>query len=537
MELYEPSDFELDHDLFRHEQLESILWGLDLPTQVGIMEAETGSGKTAFARAMASRFKTVAVCRTRNLQATNYADRYGFDELYGRGNYKCILSDNMLTAAECEWAEQGMRWCPMNMKCEYYMRKRLVLKSRKASVNYAYWLAVSGHSAAWEDFEYQVLDEAHEVHLQVIEHSGSTVTESMRKKWELDEFPVVYEMEPERQAFLGISINPHRDAIDWLTVSRDKLRVTYGKLRGEKKARECEILGKKLSATISALHRTPNDWFIQSGPRARLFKGKRYPGFVCKPLTARHHYAHYFPNTRKVVLMSATIGKVEAFVEELGIDEYSFRRVESVWPPEVRPIEIYDAPRMSKTNLDKDSSALGKQADMIAEFVKSAPGSWSGLALVTRRDEVGALAKRLSKRGLEDRVFAIPGWDDVYVPTDEQVKMWHERLRKVPNSIAISCNLWTGYDGVEERLLMVCKVPFGSLAGTFNVTRMERFRKTYSMEAGNLFAQGLGRIWRGERGHYIVDGQVNKRVAVFDGSWSRLKSYIPKGVKEAFVKV
>jgi len=390
-----------------------------------------------------------------------------------------------------------------------------------------------------------VLDEAHEIPGLVIEQAGTTIGEKVRKEWELPPFPNIIELDAERQALMGISINPYSDAIEWLSKCHEKLGEKYKWLsqrREDKKyrklGRKCELLGRRIADTILALHRTPDDWFIRSGPKARRFRGGKVPGFVCKPLTARHHCRHYFlEGDRKVVMMSATIGKIEAFTEELGIEKYSFRQVEGAWPPETRPIHVYDAPKMSKGGLEKDQSALGKQADLMAEFIKDSPNRWSGLILVTRRAEVGALARRLAKRGLEERVFPIPGWDDMYIPTNEQVELWHRRLHRIPNSIAISCNLWTGYDGFKENLLLIGKVPFGDLSSAFNYTRMARFRKTYNLEAGNLFSQGLGRIRRGEPEHYDVDGWVNKKVAVFDGSWTRLKSYIPEGIKASFVRV
>ena len=65
---------------------------------------------------------------------------------------------------------------------------------------------------------------------------------------------------------------------------------------------------------------------------------------------------------------------------------------------------------------------------------------------------------------------------------------------------------------------------------------MEYSRKTYNWRTANQLAQGLGRTRRGRECDYDVNGQVNGFVAVADGSWKRVKKFLPGWVMEAIVE-
>jgi Rad3-related DNA helicase len=354
-------------------------------------------------------------------------------------------------------------------------------------------------------------------------------------------------MSIEWQIINRVTVRPMPDAIGWLNESIVILRQRYQELsdiikdgggdsKTRKQLRRCEMLGKKVSSTLHALITYPDDWYIKSGKRARTFRGNKVPGFVCKPLTARHHAPSYFiSDDWDTILMSATIGDPVAFSEELGIDDYTYHQVPSEWTPDVRPIEVLAAPVMSRKNTLKHPSAFEKQADVIAEAIHDCNESWSGLILVTRKSEAGLLAGRLAERGLQDRVWVTPGNDGVYVPTDHQVNAWHKRLRQVPNSICLSWSLWTGYDGLDEKILVAAKSPAPFLGDGFERARMEYSRRFYNWRTGCTLAQGLGRIRRGRACDYNVNGQVNKRVFIADGSWRRIKKSLPAWMMEAVV--
>jgi Rad3-related DNA helicase len=480
-----PKSYGLNHDSWRQGQHDSVQWGLELDKD-GLMEAPTGSGKTAVARAIAAKNRVVALTRTLNLQEVNYGRMYNFDVLKGRRHYQCAHPDLAgMPADECIYAG-NMTKCAWSVRCPYRLQRDLVKKSSRASLNY--WLYFFMRKK-WSEFDYLVMDEAHDLSELTITLAGVTVREYDRLKWGLPQFPIIIELSLERSTMLGLEIHPYRDAINWLHKCVNTLQRQYNDLskiaksgspKDRKALRQLELFGKKMTSTLEALENAPDDWYIKSGKDISSWRGKPCNAFVAKPLTARHHFPRYFlGNNHKAILMSATIGDPDAFAEELGIPEFDWWQLESVWPPESRPIHILNVPRMSHSNTKKHPSAFEKQADAIAKAIKYCPEDWSGIIHVTRKAEAPLLAERLARRELMDRVFVPPE-----LPTDQQAQVWETRKAQVPNSIIIAWDWWAGVDLLDERICIAAKSPAPYLGDEFE--RMRMVRKNKAGQAGGL---------------------------------------------------
>jgi len=528
----QPGDYHLPHSTWREYQEESIEWCLSV-NNTGVIEAPTGSGKTSFAAAVGVRKSVVALCRTKNLQVTNYQDGYGFDVLFGRDNYDCAHPDYRgATCGDCPFAPRMYR-CPYARECPYLVQKAKVKASPKASLNYAYWL-----SAAWprkNPPQVVFLDEAHNLSDVVLDWVGCTVTERERVEFNLPQFPDI----THRNQNVLLRLPPPVDlAVPWLEQVRHLMRIHYKTLsqhpqKYRKQLKQCERLGRKVAATLEGLKTCRDDWYVRSGSTALSFRGDRRPGFVARPLTARHHFAGRFLDGHATVAVSATIGDPCVFAEELGITQYRFRVVPNRFPAEVRPVHVLDCPSMSREATAKD---FEYQADAIAKAVLGCDPSWSGLIHVTRKREARLLADRLARRGLQDRVWVTPGWDGVYSPTDEQLAAWERRKGKVSNSICLSWAFWEGYDGLDERLNIIAKIPFPFLGSEYETERLHYDRKFFVQRTAWKAEQGLGRTRRGRPEDYDLDGEVRGYVAIADGSLGRVQKYLSKSLQEALDK-
>jgi Rad3-related DNA helicase len=534
----QPTDYNLPHGDWRNHQQSTIEYCLSTDG-TSVIASPTGSGKTSFAAATASQKSVIALCRTKNLQAENYGKTYGFDILYGKSNYPCVHPDapRDATCADC-LHEDNMYQCGMAKSCEYLQQKRLCIASPKVSLNYAYWLT----AVTFRENPPQVLflDEAHEVASTVTAFCGCTITERDRVEWGLASFP---ELKPKGDGGMLTKVSdPLPIAVSWLNDARVVLRREWRSLKhamkGDqlKRKRKCERLSHKISNVIGALKRCPDDWYIKSGQRAQKFKREYRPAFVCKPLTARHHAPGYFLNGHNTIMMSATIGKPDTFAAELGVGEFDFLEIPHQYPVESRQVYVLDVPSMGSRASD---SAFEKQADEIAQAVLNCPKEWPGIIHVTRKRESGLLADRLARRGLGDRVWVPPGADEgTYEPTDKQVAAWKYRKSRVPNSLAISWSMWTGYDGLDERICIAAKVPFplwgsaGSYAAMWRAYSMERYR----WEASNMLAQGLGRTRRGRAQDYDLDGGFEGFCAIADNSYRQVRKALPGDLLESLVE-
>lgn len=522
----QPQDYNLRHLQWRPYQYDSVSWCLDAKGYNGV-EAPVGSGKTSLARATSSNRSVIALCRTKNLQAENYGNEYGAAVLFGRSNYPCIHRDaeHDVTCAECLHAGK-MTNCEYYLDCHYIQARDMARGSPFTALNYAYYL-----TARWprkEGADVLFCDEAHQLSDITLNFAGCAISHKQQVDWGFPRFP---EIVPDSRTLIKMS-NPVMDAIGWLRQCQGVLRSTYAQLKQAqdmKQMAKCENLGRKVSATIDALEMCPEDWYIKAGAQARKFRGKYQPGFVARPLTARHHFPIYFDNGT-VIMMSATIGNPEAFMGELGVEAYDFRAVPNQWPPEMRKVHILDAPRMGYKATPED---FVRQADVIAKAIKGCPSSWSGIVHVTRKNEANLLANRLGKRGLDDRVWVTPGWDGTYTPTDKQVEAWNKRRSRMPNSICVTWALWEGYNGLDEKIVIAAKCPFPSLGNDYEKQRLNYSHSFYSQRTAYQLEQGLGRTRRGRACDY---GDDNGFVAIADGNWTRVKKYLSQSLREAIVE-
>ena len=522
-----PHDYGLPHDEWRAHQRETIETLLeDGHKSTRIVEAPTGSGKTSLAKAVSMEKSVMALCRTKNLQVENYGATYSFDTLFGRANYPCVHQDAMggATAAECLYDTEGMNTCPVAKSCPYLVAKHRAQESSQASLNYAYWL-----TARWpreSPPEVLFLDEAHQLPDLTLEQAGISFTMKHKYEWDLPSFPVIRGRNSE---------NPVALALTWLESARTVLRKAKASLADAsgklaKKARKCESLIRKIDATMDALNFHSEDWYIRSGPGAAGNEGAPLPGFIAKPLTARYHFPNYFLNGHETIMMSATIGDPDVFVQELGITDYEAMRISSVWPPETRPVHVLDVPRMGHKSGAGDYDV---QALQIAKAIKALPHDWAGLVHVTRKMEAPLLATRLAKFGLQDRVWVPPE-----LGSEEQAKAWIARRDSVKGSILIGWSFWEGWDGRDEKFSIVAKCPFPSLGDPFERERFDYSRRFYSQRTAWQLEQGIGRVRRGRGGglDYDENGVMAKYTAIADGNWTRVKSYLSESFREALVK-
>ena len=150
--------------------------------------------------------------------------------------------------------------------------------------------------------------------------------------------------------------------------------------------------------------------------------------------------------------------------------------------------------------------------------------------MVTRKTEAHLVAERLARLDLQDRVWVPPAGKG----TDEMLRLWRDRKARVPGSIIVHWDFWRGYDGLDEKILLIFKCPFPSLGSEYERERMHFDGKMYYWRTANRLAQGLGRTRRGRPEDYDV-GVCNGVVGIFDGNWKRVRKYLPEDVLEAVV--
>ena len=527
-----PQEYGLEHDEWRPHQLEAIKWAEESKGTL-IIEAPTGSGKTALARALCNKRRGVALVRTKNLQQTNYQDSYDFVALFGRGNYACPHpdADYEATAEQCLYDEHRSSQCPVYGSCGYYQRRAQAMASSRAALNYPYWLTTY---RMWPAPQLLVCDEAHQLPDITLDWAGIHIGEHQRREWELPMFPILKSSNIKSAL---IKSEPVEDrALDWLRRSSSIVSAKVQRMEvlsksdkeAMKKLLDGQRLLSKIDSTIDALNSSPDDWYIVSGPDASTFRGEKIRAFVARPLTAKHHFPSYFMSEEwQLLIMSATIGNPEVFAAELGIQDFNAIAIPSVWSPSRRPIHELDVPRLGQKATD---SAWNKQADSIAAAIHSVPEDWHGIIHTTSIAEAPKLAARLARRGLADRVF-VPR----HASTTSMGLEWEARKQFHKGSLMICWAFWEGYDGLEEKINIAAKVPYPYLGDPYEIQRRNYNGKFFLQRAAWQLEQGLGRTRRGREEDYDTDEESRGLVAIADGAWRQIRNYLSPAFMEAVI--
>ena len=517
-----PGDYGLPHGEWRPNQHEAVEFILDNKGTV-ILEAPTGSGKTGISSALGSEERVVSLVRTKFLQQDNYDSNYRFDVLYGRANYKCPKLSSAferVNADECEH-KSNMTECPDFRNCDYFNHRERAKGSMRASLNYAFWLSSMGNQS-WPSFDRLVMDEAHQLPDLTIEWAGITLTRKDREEYSFPLFPPIFNT----RASEGKKSSGDR-VLAFLSGCLAGVTTRVDSLKGvsimTKELKKAEQMQAKIKATIEALQKGEEGWYIRSGLDA--VNGEM--GLVAKPLTARYHFDNYFSGDFRRLIMSATIGNYEVFAEELGISKFDFHTIPNAFTASQRPIHALDAPRMGNKSTDKD---YWKQAEVIAAAINQAPGEWSGIVHTTSIRQANELGQKL-----HSLVKGHPVYIQERKPTNQMMNDWHEYRNRHGNPILVSWAYWEGYDGTEEKICIAAKVPYPYIGDPYEMERMKYSGKFYLQRAAWQLEQGLGRVRRGRPQDYDMGGKVNGLVAIADGNWTRVKKYISKSAVESVV--
>lgn len=498
-----PQDYGLpaDHGEWRPSQKEAldIILAAKNPSTI-ILEFPTGGGKTALAAATATKDKVLAMMLTKDLQ-DQYSRGYGFDVIYGRGNYTCTEPNRLKrwlktygyvpTADDCP----GMKEC--TTVCPYKQAKAIVIPSYKAAMNYSYsWYSEWWHKRGG----YLFADEAHNLAISVISNLAQLqVSEKQRQRWDLPTFP----------ACSGTAEWAIQRVDDWVHGAGDSLRSTLKGMNDERAQAKGTLLLRKLQLLSDLLWQ--GTWYVKGTNIGE-------PYLSCRPINPSAFADRLLGKHSQRVLMSATIGENGTMLaNELGITDYEFYSFPHNIPPERRPVYMTDAPAMNRKSTWQDYE---HQADVIAAICYQHKGERI-LIHTTRWKHAQDLADRLARKGLQDRVW-------VPARTEGRLQQVAKLMNPYPpDLIAIGPSFWEGLDLKDDlcRCVIVAKVAYADFSDPVVAARLkqEGGNKWYRWCACLKTVQGCGRAVR--------DAEDFAVAYIADGSWNRVASFAPKWFK------
>lgn len=494
-----PQDYGLpaDHGEWRPHQKEAldIILAAKNPSTI-ILEFPTGGGKTALAAATATKDKVLAMMLTKDLQ-DQYSRGYGFDVIYGRGNYMCTEPNRVKrwlktygyvpTGDDCP----GMKEC--TTVCPYKQAKAIVIPSYKAAMNYSYsWYSEWWHKRGG----YLFADEAHNLAISVISNLAQLlVSEKQRQRWDLPTFP----------ACSGTAEWAIQRVDDWVHDASTSLHSTLKGMSDERAQAKGTLLLRKLQLLSDLIWQ--GAWYVKGTNIGE-------PYLSCRPINPSAFADRLLGKHSQRVLMSATIGNPQTFASGIGITDYEFHSFPHNIDPSHRPVFFYkDAPAM---NWKSNWQSYDKQADIITQIVINHPHE-RVLIHVTTWKSVEHLAQRLARRGLQDRVW---------VPDKTKGRIQQiETFLHHPQSdlVIVSPSYWEGLDLKDDlcRAIIVAKVPFADRSDPVVAARLrQEGGSTWDhWQAALKVCQGIGRGTR-----HADDFCVGY---IVDSNWRLVQSQAP----------
>lgn len=554
-----PADYNLPHTTWLPNQLEAVEICVKAyreavaqdETRFVVVEMPTGGGKTGLAAALTT-LDTVTYYASTLALLDQIEANYDFKKLKGKNNYPCQHAEKINTwradrhqmipmASDCHISP--MKSCEYAYKCDYLIATKVALDSHKTACTPQMGLF---HRGIQKRRGIVVLDEAHML--------GEVIRGFIQ-----------FEISADELREHGLPLYPYQEGYGELNQSG----LMEGGLMDDTACQEVEHwldhcisildaqvkrndplmpLSREAQRFLEKLQRLSEvlpitgKWFLRTGDELISRKGKKLPGLILQPMTARsiaprlwggkgvfsHEEDDLATKVRLVVLMSATIGDPEPLMDELGIREYQFFSFPHPVPVEARRIYNLHFEKMTKRNLDANPGLYQRQAFAIANWIKKLPSDYRGLIVTPSYKKIEKLQEFLPKY-LPGRVWKPPQGGiseriQAFLNDPTPGLVWIETLQ----------GAGTGFDGRDDILRFVVIAGADHPNPTDPVTKaLMSYNWSYQMAlVANEIMQAAGRAGRSEHRDrmspevlakfqdydFTEDGYLKSFVALADGS-------------------
>lgn len=478
-------------------------------TDVVIMEAPVGIGKTAIAGALSDGVETTVLVQ--NLGLLNQYKDYGFSILKGRNEYPCALESKVNdwerkygrtpTAGDCHYSH-NMYECPAHEKCPYFIAREEALTSPRMACTYKYGVV---SERLQKRGGLIVMDEIHNAVREFLGIDSFRMTDTEREKYDMPKFPM-----------LDFGTAGDGDVLDttstyqvlgWLQgalscVSQIDLFDELSPIGADKRK-----IFNALTDLQSLLY-TGADIFYKCKIVETYAKKSgapvKEPVMEIKALSPKRVYNRVINGKDSVFMMSATIGDPTALIcNEFGITNWHYKSWPHPVPPDKRPIFNIADYAMTHSNLMRDQGLYKKQAKRIGRWINDyTDQEHRGIVLTTSNLKVAKLREHLKPElkagrsvfsqaergmGLQERIDTFVSNSDPGVVHVDTIQGWG-----------------TGVDlrGDIARYSVVAGVPLPNPTDRFDQLRFKTpSGKAYAYAyAYNSVMQATGRVTRGEQG-------------------------------------
>ena len=531
------------------------------------LEAPTGFGKTPVAIALARYLGSSHICTaTKDLQAQYRRDFPFVFEVKGRGNFPCIVKEDMGLDESCDYgpcvqddnydcafktrlldykavgegtpnelvqldpmAERDyvknlqkqskiveLQWRP----CHYFHQRWVGAKASHAVYNYRYFLSDIFYTGTTQRRKLLILDEAHQLESEVGDFRSFTIQKSMLRllprvqmpERDLESIDVWMDFCSTLQDKLLKFIEQASDAID-----RGRIAEPYT----ERNLIEAINREKNLSSVLYDMRSSKKNWIVSSVQRDNTNQIMRA---TLTPLETSGYFGEILDKGTIGFFMSATILSKDYLCKIAGLkpDTVKFIQVrDSDFPVRNRPIRLMNVAWLNARTMADSLPKIAKAVDNIMAMHKDEKGiihttSYAQLQYI--RDNIGKEnASRLIETG----------------PAISREKVLERHYESKKPTVLISPSMHQGVDLKDDfsRFQVIVKVPYPDLTDKKVSEMKNRDPKWYTWYTVLRLAQSYGRSVRSADDHattYILDENITFLL-------KNAQDIVPKWFSEAIV--
>lgn len=440
---------------------------------------------------------------TKNLQDQYLQQFSDAIVIKGKTNYQCDIDDQFsVDVAPCVFQTGLKEKCWREQRCPYYETRNSGLRERFGVLNYKMFLSIPDHV---KTRNYIICDEA------------SELEEEMVKQYSVD---INYKM----LKFAGIAHEPLRDEEHshvriWLTDLKQKVvesRSELVTLMGKKSRIFTQTERNKLNYLVNlqtALETVDEYWNYCE------YVVDRTAEFVnLTPLKVDVAMTSIYNFAEKIVLMSATIIDHKHFAKRLGITDYEYIEVGSVFDPTKSPIKVSSRYSLNHANLVQHLPQICRDVETLCQQHSTEKG------IIHTQSQ--SICDSIS-RGVKDKSRLLFRAD-----ADRNEDILELHFNSKDPTVLVSPSLKFGVDLRDDlaRFQIIVKMPYLPLQSKRIKKLFDMDREWYENKMLGALVQMCGRSTRTPTDHsitYILDGNVV-------GILKRCKHKLPKHFLDRF---
>ena len=233
-----------------------------------------------------------------------------------------------------------------------------------------------------------------------------------------------------------------------------------------------------------------------------------------KPFDAKAAKILYFKKANYRLYLSATIGNIRTFTEELGIKDYFYKSYESIFHKNNRPIYYMPICNFTYKNRDEAIKQIGNFLNQLLPEYKNDRGV---IFVSSYRDAEDILSKLDS----ENKKRCIIPKNTLEVRNLIKLKDY---------DVIISPIMFEGADLKDDkaRFAVLCKIPYLSLGDDYVKTKLKYNKEWYEHNTLLKVVQSYGRGVRHE--------EDKCDFFIVDSNFSKLETKLPMWIREAIEK-